>query len=41
MFNKEFLHINIIYSSSPVVGQEIISGQFWMKLNKKYFYLSQ
>ena len=37
MFNKEFIHINMIYSSSPEEGQEKASG----KLNKKYFYLLQ
>jgi len=41
MFNKEFIHINMIYSSSPEVGQEMASGKFWLKLNKKYFYLLQ
>jgi len=26
MFNKEFIHINIIYSSSPEETPEMISG---------------
>jgi len=39
IFNKQFIHINTSYSSSPEVGQEINSGKFWMKFNKNYFYL--
>jgi len=39
MFNKQFIHINISYSSSPELGQEMTSGKFWMKLNGNYFYL--
>jgi hypothetical protein len=41
MLNKDFIHINTVYRSSPEVGQEMISGKFWMKLQKKNFYLLQ